>query len=353
MLTEILPFYLHIWCNIYFKYYRAKEKIFAEDYNYMPKTYLYPDDKELIENKFHNYSFNLNDLWLIKPPNRANGDGLTILDSLENVNYKEYLITKYITNINLINGKKYDLRLYVLISGIKPLRIYLYKEGLVRISTEKYKLDINSVKNKFMHFTNTAINRHNKNFVSPKNSNDKTANTWNLFMYKNYLKKINIKWTKIHNKIVDIIIKAIISVYEELSDKKGYENLNEQSFSDLLGIDIMITDDFIPKLIEINYSPFMFYYSKLDKPIKSNLLVDTLNLIGIAPYSKKSHKLLNKNIRFRNNIEENVNNAYCELSRPRGDFELIFPISDNINKYKKFFNKIEKEDNLFWKKIFE
>jgi hypothetical protein len=35
------------------------------------------------------------------------------------------MITKYIRNINLINNKKYDLRLYVLITGLKALMIIL------------------------------------------------------------------------------------------------------------------------------------------------------------------------------------------------------------------------------------
>ena len=57
------------------------------------------------------------------------------------------------------------------------------------------------------------------------------------------------------------------------------------------------------------------------------------------------------NFQFKDDIEEKVNNAYCELSRPRGDFKLIFPKLDNINKYKIFFDNISKEDEKFWKII--
>lgn len=42
----------------------------------------------------------------------------------------------YISNPHLIHNYKYDLRVYVLITSIDPLRVYMYKDGLVRFATE-------------------------------------------------------------------------------------------------------------------------------------------------------------------------------------------------------------------------
>lgn len=79
----------------------------------------------------------------------------------------KWVVQEYIHNPFLIDGYKFDLRIYVLITRVEPLSIFIYKEGLARFATEKYnnaRFNINDEKSSFIHLTNYAINKKNSKF---------------------------------------------------------------------------------------------------------------------------------------------------------------------------------------------
>ena len=72
--------------------------------------------------------------WIIKPPNLFCGMGIRVVNSFKEIpNKKSQLcVQSYIKTPALINKLKFDLRVYVLVTSVDPLRIYLYREGLTR-----------------------------------------------------------------------------------------------------------------------------------------------------------------------------------------------------------------------------
>ena len=75
------------------------------------------------------------------------------------------LVQRYIRTPLLLDGKKFDLRLYVLVVGYDPVEAYLADEGLARLCTENYKQPTPAnMKNMFMHLTNFSLNKNSDNY---------------------------------------------------------------------------------------------------------------------------------------------------------------------------------------------
>eukprot|EP00392_Amoebophrya_sp_AT5.2_P012170 g12265.t1 len=67
--------------------------------------------------------------------------------------------SKYIAKPFLLDGHKFDLRLYVLVTGCDPLRIYLHEKGLVRLASERYIAPKSkNLEKQMVHLTNYSIN---------------------------------------------------------------------------------------------------------------------------------------------------------------------------------------------------
>lgn len=79
-------------------------------------------------------------------------------------------MSRYVSKPHLINGKKYDLRLYVLVTSYDPLKIYLFKDGLVRLATVPYTTSKSSLKQRFIHLTNYSVNKKAEHYVKNLNT---------------------------------------------------------------------------------------------------------------------------------------------------------------------------------------
>ena len=74
-------------------------------------------------------------------------------------------MSRYIDNPLILYGHKFDLRIYVLVTCFDPLRVYIYREGLVRFASERYQNADIGAETMFSHLTNYSINKKNENFV--------------------------------------------------------------------------------------------------------------------------------------------------------------------------------------------
>ena len=346
----------------YFEYlfYTRMKNSFPKDFNYMPETYSYPQQNEIINKKFGNYTLSKGNLWLVKPKLLSLGIGIHIFHNLTDLP-DQYIITKYIENPHLINKLKYDFRVYVLITGLFPLKLYLYKEGIIRFATEEYSLDINKIDEPFAYLTNVEYNKKNiDKYKIAKDPDTEEGSKWSFLVYKNYCKKNGIDFNKIWEQIKDISIKTILSFKDNFISRIKQIGTKDKNYFKILGYDFLLDQNLKIHLLEINNKPSFLMNDINDLKLKPQLVADILNIVGITPYShdyKDNFKPYDDelydeeidNIGYE--ITEGVERALCEFGRPRGKFELIFPVKEKIEYYKKFYKYNMEADQLLWEKL--
>ena len=74
------------------------------------------------------------------------------------------VVQHYIANpLTLLGGFKFDLRVYVLVASVSPLRIFVFRDGIVRICSIPYESpNPENMHNARMHLSNFAINKEKK-----------------------------------------------------------------------------------------------------------------------------------------------------------------------------------------------
>eukprot|EP00731_Ephydatia_muelleri_P029792 Em0021g315a len=85
-----------------------------------------------------------------------------------------YVISQYIESPLLIGGKKFDLRLYVLVTSYRPLKAYMYRLGFCRFCTVRYSKSVTELDNMFLHLTNVSIQKHGDEY------NDSHGGKWTV-----------------------------------------------------------------------------------------------------------------------------------------------------------------------------
>ena len=71
-----------------------------------------------------------------------------------------FVIQKYIEKPLLISKRKFDIRLWVLVTH--EHKCFYFKEGYIRMSSHKY--DLNQADNPLVHLTNNAIQKYGDSY---------------------------------------------------------------------------------------------------------------------------------------------------------------------------------------------
>ena len=336
--------------NLYINYLKMQKK-FKDDYNYMPFKYILPQDRDTVQEIMKEYNiFNIKEIYIVKPLASTHGKGVRILTDSTTVPTKG-ILEKYIYNPHLINRRKYDMRIYVLVTGFRPLKIYIYDNGIIRFCSEKYTTDAEKLNNNYIHITNYSVNKALDILRKGEKEIDFEIK-WSLLALKGYFLEKKINFEPIWKRIKDIAIKTILSVFDLSTPALKSFKLTSCNLFELYGLDIILDNQLNPWLLECNINPSLNCDMDVDTKVKSKLITDILNIIGLVPFTHdKREKPLDKDNYYISSIDEAVTESLCEFVRPTGGFERIFPLKENIEVYRKFIDKPGEQNLTLWEDI--
>lgn len=259
----------------------------VKDYKkFYPTTYLLKINEISTEIEDFLQNFNSkNNMWIVKPSNLRRGEEIKIYDNLEDIyefintnqssfsKVQEYVIQKYIPNPLLYDGRKFDVRIHVLLD--ENYNIYINDLIIMRITSEKYNPKLTGVweKDKYIHITNIAIQKNSKNFSKYEKSNVKS-------MFNVKIKGVNLfkKFLPIWSSIIK---KILLSCKNELlNNMKTQKN---RSFYELLGFDFIIDNNMHTWLLEVNMNPTLYWNNKeIDSNV--NVLLNDMFKIVLDPF---------------------------------------------------------------------
>ena len=198
--------------------------------------------------------------WMLKPVNSSRGIGISYAKNKKNVlkiirttdlrevleekrkNY-DWMVSKYIDDPLLFKNRKFHMRLYLVVDKVKNHGAFLYKSGNMFISNKRYD---SAITDNAVHNIHVASGAEIKPF--PK-----------YFPEKKRLPKF---W------------KDLAELFTSMKEHLKSEPYSESDFGfNIFGCDIMLTKDYVPKLLEINAQPRM---KSLATKEASSKFIDTL-----------------------------------------------------------------------------
>ncbi|CAH8483540.1 unnamed protein product [Schistosoma margrebowiei] len=302
-----------LWINLN----QLRSRFGKKSIDFVPRTFCLPGDlKSLKEFWTHNETtnkkssndealFHFRPRWIMKPPASARGIGVKLVRGWSDIpKQRRVIVQSYINQPYLIDGRKFDIRLYVFVAGFSPLRAYVYREGLVRFASQKYSTSVQQLRNRFVHLTNYSVNKYNKteeSFVS--------NHKWKLSTLWSYLTERGADVPNLWSRIVDIVFKTLSSVANCIATMVDQNCRRRATVYELFGFDIILDADLKPWLLEVNVSPSLHTNTQLDDEVKTAVVKDMFNICGfqLPPDYHSSLSVTTSQSRSLNNVHYQLN----------------------------------------------
>lgn len=303
-------------------------KRFPDVYDFYPETFFFPEQSDAIRKCFETEEA---PVFIQKPVAMSRGRDITLVTKMpEETKGRRFIVQRYIENPLLLHGLKFDVRVYVLVTSFRPLRAYLFRDGLVRLATSPY-LPVTATPSDswaFTHLTNWSINKASGSFHIPQSLGDEDASKWTLSHLFAYIASLQgssdpeaaqfqgLDEEKMRAGIRRVAALTLLAVADKMEPmnsvlvtqgvdelkncqvvdndgqevqwqsqtgkKRSFQHRIDLPCAEIYGFDILFDDHGKAWLIEANVSPETRANTPLDKAVKSEMFRTSLNILGLG-----------------------------------------------------------------------
>ncbi len=205
--------------------------------------------------------------WIVKPNCSSRGVGVRLTDDMLELaagKSEGRVVQKYIERPLLVAGKKFDLRVWVLVTSWAPLIVWVFPECLARFCPHAFSL--NELQNKYRHLTNVSLNKGLMGAVGDV--------TWSA---EGIREAVDAQFhagfweAEVWPKVVRTCALAFISAQGVIEQQDGC--------FELFGCDVALDERGHPWLLEVNTSPDLRHSTPSKKAITPTLVDDTMKLV--------------------------------------------------------------------------
>jgi len=186
-------------------------------------------------------------VWIVKPGTCSKGSGVKCSNHLPELLHQcdtmpNRIVQKYIERpLLLFGGRKFDIRQWVLVRSVSPLKVFIFSDCYLRLCNEMY--DIGDLRTRERHISNWQVNKSGNNIVegAVASLQDFQGELHRLTGHANFWQEHMLP------QMQKIVVQTLRAVESKLTPRAA-------SF-ELLGFDLLVDDYLNMWLLEVNLSP--------------------------------------------------------------------------------------------------
>nr|XP_008529872.1 PREDICTED: inactive polyglycylase TTLL10 [Equus przewalskii] len=246
-------------------------------------------------------------MWICKPTASNQGKGIFLLRNQEEVAAfqaktqsmeddpiydkmsfrvpQARIVQRYIQNPLLLDGKKFDVRSYLLIACTTPYMVF-FGHGYARLTLSLYDPHASDLGG---HLTNQFMQKKSPLYVMLKEDTVWSMDHLNRYINDKFRKTKGLPrdwvFTTFTKRMQQIMAHCFLAVKSKLQCKLGY--------FDLIGCDFLIDENFKVWLLEMNSNPALHTNCEVLKEVIPGVVMETLDLATLLqPYNPRDAYVL-------------------------------------------------------------